>query len=117
MKTWGVTLSGIVLSIGGTQHNILVLLAALILSLSFWITESWYKMIQNGHMLRAKEIEDAIQNNQIDIKYPRIFGAYLEKTEKNRKENKWLKMMFYSQVMYPHVFLMLLIVIFLLKEL
>ncbi|WP_339137603.1 MAG: hypothetical protein WGN25_05885 [Candidatus Electrothrix sp. GW3-4] len=115
-KTWGVTLSGIVLSIGVTQHNISVLLAGFILSLSFWTTESWYKMIQNGHMLRAKEIENAIHNNQEDIKYPNIIDSYIKKMEQNRKEKKWLRMMFYSQVMYPHIFLMLLIVVFLIRE-
>jgi len=116
IKTWGVSLSGVVLSIGGAQHNVFVLLAALVLSVSFWVTESWYKMIQNGHTLRARELENAIQNKQDDVIYPRIFSAYMEKSEKNRTERKWLRMMCYSQVMYPHVFLVLLIISFLIKE-
>lgn len=117
IKTWGVTLAGIILSIGVAQSQILVLVAALILSLSFWLTESWYKLIQNGHMMRAKELEEAIQNNNMNIKYPRILGSYMEKAEVNRKKKKWLNMMFYSQVMYPHLFLILLIIASLIKEL
>ena len=105
MKAWGVTLAGIVLSAGVAQDNVLVLTASFVLSLSFWVTESWYKMIQNGHMQRAREIENAFHSSEfLAIKYPRIFGSYLEKSEQNRKEKKWLKMMFYSQVMYPHIF-------------
>lgn len=117
MKAWGVTLAGVVLSVGVAQDNVLVLIASFILSLSFWVTESWYKMIQNGHMQRAREIENALHSNElVSIKYPRILGSYLEKSEKNRNERKWLRMMFYSQVMYPHVFLSLLTVILLIRK-
>ena len=117
MKAWGVTLAGVVLSVGVAQDNVLVLTASFVLSISFWVTESWYKMIQNGHMQRAREIENALHSNEIVlIKYPRILGSYLEKSEKNRNERKWLRMMFYSQVMYPHIFLSLLTVILLIRK-
>lgn len=53
------------------------------------------KLIQNGHTLRAKEIEEALINNNFDIQHPRILGAYYEKSEINRNNNKWIKLMFF----------------------
>ena len=89
-----------------------MLIAASVLCLSFWVTEAWYKVIQNGHFKRVKELEDALQNDK-EIVFPRIYEAYIEKFSDNRKGKKWLKMMFYPQVMFPHVFVLSLIVLFL----
>ncbi len=115
IKAWNVTLSGLLLSFGISQEKFYVLVAASVLCFSFWITETWYKVIQNGHFLRAKEIENALRHN-LDISYPRIYGAYIEKFSTNKKTRKWVKMMFYPQVMLPHIFILILIFAFLIKS-
>jgi len=112
IKAWNVTLSGALIIYGVSQGEISVLIAASVFCLSFWVTEAWYKIIQNGHFKRVKEIEDALQNDT-EIIYPRIYGAYIEKFSDNRKGKKWVKMMFYPQVMSPHIFVLALIVLFL----
>lgn len=54
-------------------------------------------------MLRIKELEHAQQTNT-PVASQRIFQAYQEKGGSDAKEKRWKSVMFWPQIMLPHLF-------------
>jgi hypothetical protein len=106
IKAWGVTVSGTALGIAfsreGSVAVSMVAALALALSAAFWLTEVRFKLFQLGHMLRVAELEDALQNG-LNVPGPRIFSAFGEESVKNIQAKRWKSVVFWPQVMLPHI--------------
>jgi len=116
IKAWGVTVSGAAIGVAFSRDRPFgVFLVALTLSLAFWLTEVRYKLFQLGHMLRVSELEHALQN-KLPLSSPRIFSAFGEESRRNLQYKRWKSVMFWPQVMFPHLFFIALSIIFAVVE-
>ena len=107
IKTWGVTLSSVAIGLAFTQSSAPSFLIAFFLSVAFWLTEVRFKLFQLSHTLRAAELEDALSKG-IEIPTPRIQGAFVEESIRNMRVRRWRSVMFWPQVVLPHLFFVLL---------
>ena len=113
IKNWGVTVSGAAIGVGfskeaiGQNTQIVIFSIALILSLAFWITEVRFKLLQLAHIYRQSELEQALQDGRV-IPSPRILQAYGEGRSFDQVQKRWRSIMFWPQVMFPHVIFTLL---------
>ncbi|MEO0685702.1 MAG: hypothetical protein AAFY76_11830, partial [Cyanobacteria bacterium J06649_11] len=103
IKTWGVTVSGVAIGYGVREASAWVFFSAAILSFSFWMTESLFKVLQQDHLLRLTELEESLSGDSLDLPHPRIFRALSEQKNVNRQRHFWRRTMFWSHVMYPHI--------------
>ncbi len=103
IKKWGVTTSGIAIGAGIAEGQALVFLVALILSLSFWLTEVFFKLLQLGHTLRVSELEYALQTSS-EASGPRILGSFGEQRAADLRAKRWRTVLLWPQVMLPHIF-------------
>ena len=108
IKTWGVTVSGITVIHGIKEASAWIVFCTLILSISFWITEAIFKVLQQDHILRLSELENTLSDNSVNLPHPRIFRALKEQKHKNKERNFWKSAMFWNHVMYPHIIFTLL---------
>jgi hypothetical protein len=107
IKAWSVTASGAAIGVAFSQYkSIGIFIVAFALSLASWLTEVRFKLFQLGHMLRIKELESALQNNE-PVASPRIFQAYQERGSRDIKAKRWKSVMFWPQVMLPHLFFLI----------
>lgn len=106
IKTWGVTLSSAAIGLAFIQSSVPTFLIAFFLALSFWLTETRYKLFQLTHLLRVVELEDALRDN-LEIQAPRIYHAFGEESANNARVRRWRLVMFWPQVMLPHLFFVL----------
>jgi nitrate reductase NapE component len=106
IKAWGVTVSGAAAGVGVAQRSELTFFIAALLAIAFWFTEARHKVLQLDHMLRIGELEDALKLKEVptEIQTPRIFGALSEQKKNHRKNKKWLSVLFWPHVIFPHIF-------------
>lgn len=105
IKAWGVTVSGAAIGVGfSIGKPIQVFVVAFALSLAFWLTEVRFKLFQLGHMFRIAQLEEALQN-ETKIISPRIFRSFQEESSRNILVKRWRSVLFWPQVMFPHIFL------------
>jgi hypothetical protein len=104
IKAWGVTVSGAAIGVAFSRGGSLgVFIIAFSLSMAFWLTEVRFKLFQLAHMLRISELENALQNN-VALTSPRIFSAFGEQSRANLKSKRWKTLIFWPQIMLPHIF-------------
>ncbi|HMV51556.1 MAG TPA: hypothetical protein PLD20_10385 [Blastocatellia bacterium] len=117
IKNWGVTVSGAALGVSFSKDliaqdkQILVLIIALILAVAFWLTEVRFKLIQLAHIYRQLALEKAIQENTY-IQNPAILTSYGQGRSFDEKQKRWRLVMFWPQVMLPHIIFVSLSLIF-----
>ena len=104
IKGWGVTVSGAAAGFGSVEESSIVFLITAVLAFSFWLTEVRYKQFQLRHLQRVWEIENPTESGLSQLLAPRIFTAYGEERRKNVANKRWYTVMFWPQVMLPHVF-------------
>jgi hypothetical protein len=75
----------------------------LVLAGGFWITEVHFKMLQLGHMRRTSELESDLASVASRRPSPRIFGALYEERVVNMKSRRYRSVIWWPQVMFPHV--------------
>lgn len=107
IKTWGVTLSSAAIGWAFVQSSAPSFLIAFFLSLAFWLTEVRFKLLQLGHALRISELEDALSKGA-EIPTPRILTAFGEESYRNNLAARWRSVVFWPQVMFPHLFFVVL---------
>jgi hypothetical protein len=110
IKTWGVTLSSAALGLAFVQSSAPSFGIAFLLSLAFWLTEARYKLLQLNHTYRVAQLEDALSKG-VEMPTPRILGAFGDEAERNALTKRWRSVMFWPQVMLPHIFFILFSVI------
>lgn len=115
IKAWSVTVSGAAIGVALRENSRGVPIIAFALSLAFWLTEVRFKLFQLNHMLRVRELEDALRNN-LPVASPRMFTAFGEESRRNLQGKRWKSVMFWPQVMLPHLFFVGLSLIFILIE-
>jgi len=103
IKTWGVTVSAAALGLGIQMFSPGVLAVALVLAMSFWVTETHFKMLQLGHMRRVSELERSLSSAKSHEESPRIFGALAEERRTNIASKRVRRVIWWPQVMFPHV--------------
>ena len=103
IKTWGVSATGAIAAVGFANKAPIVLLLTSIIAGSFWITEMRFKLLQLGHTQRAAELERTLSSNENLSSCPRIMSAFGEQSSRNLKAHRWRSVLFWPQVMFPHV--------------
>jgi hypothetical protein len=104
IKTWSVTLSTFAIGISFTRPSAApILLAAVLLALSFWLVESRFKTLQLNHMVRATVLERYLSSDS-EKPSPLIFRSFAEAAAVNAKFKRWRKVMFWPHVALPHAF-------------
>ena len=104
IKILGVIISFATIGYGAYTESALVFFSASVLSLSFWLTEAFFKVLQQDHMLRLLELERQLSGNAKKQRpYPRLFRALRKRKKFNRERKYWRKAMVFDHVMYPHV--------------
>jgi hypothetical protein len=103
IKNWSVTLSGAALGLAFVQGSLPSFVIGFFLSIGFWLTETRYKVLQLNHMRRVLDLEKALQEN-MDIPAASILHTFREQSNLNNKQKKWVSVVFWPQVMFPHLF-------------
>ena len=106
IKAWGVSITAVALGIGLSKdviergYQIEVFLVALGLAISFWLTETRFKLFQLRHIPRYSALEKAIQDD-VYIKSPAILESF--GTGVRLEHARRLPVAFWPHVMFPHV--------------
>lgn len=103
IKNWGVTAIGIAATVGLANKAPIVFLLIAFISVGFWLTEVRFKLLQLGHTLRATELERILQEIRPNVSSPRILAAFGEESRRNIQLKRWQSVLFWPQVMFPHV--------------
>lgn len=107
IKNWGVTAFGVASAVGISNKAPAIFLLVSLISVGFWLTEVRFKLFQLGHTLRASELEQMLRSSSIEASYPRILSAFGEESRKNIQTERWRSVLFWPQVMLPHVIFVL----------
>lgn len=107
IKNWSVTLSGAAVGFAFVGSSTPSFLIAFILALGFWLTDVRFKLLQLGHITRTSELEKALSNDA-EIPTPQILTSYGRKADQDIRSRRWLSVLFWPQVMLPHVFFVVL---------
>lgn len=103
IKNWGVTAIGVAATIGLANKVPGAFLLVSFIAAGFWLTETRFKLLQLGHTLRAAELEQALRQPNPEEDSPRILSAFGEESRRNLKSGRWRSVLFWPQVMFPHV--------------
>jgi hypothetical protein len=103
IKNWGVTAIGVAATVGLANKAPIVFLLITFIAVGFWITEVRFKLLQLGHTLRATELERILQEVRLNTSSPRILAAFGEESRRNIQSKRWQSVLFWPQVMFPHV--------------
>ena len=103
IKNWGVTATGAIAAVGFANKAPIILLLTSIIAGGFWITEMRFKLLQLGHAQRASELERMLSSNENLSSSPRIMSAFSEQSSRNLKARRWRSVLFWPQVMFPHI--------------
>jgi|SRR5271165_956870 len=104
IKAWSVTTSmvGIATSFLYSDAVFLCLLSAFA-SLSFWITEAYWKYFQQCYYPCIREIEMALRAPQHQIAPLQINTSWSKANAKYREDRFLIKILLWPQIMLPHV--------------
>ena len=108
IKSWGITANSLAIAVGlGTQGlgwdgRIGVFLTVVALSLAFWLTETRFKLIQLAHVYRQSFLEQALQHD-VFAATPAILKSFGDGARLDRARRRWRSVMWWPQVMLPHV--------------
>ncbi len=101
IKAWSVTLaSAIAGSSAFTKENIILLFAALV-SLMFWFIDGYWKTFQYANYKRIKEIEAFMRGEKNDLDNLQI-GTSWGKSYHKGGIRRLFKMLFWPHVFLPH---------------
>jgi hypothetical protein len=103
IKNWGVTVIGVAATVGLANKAPSVFLLISFIAVGFWFTEVRFKLLQLGHTLRATELEQALREIRPSASSPRILAAFGEESRRNLQIARWRSVLFWPQVMFPHV--------------
>src|SRR5262249_4778647 len=81
----------------------LILLAAVLLALSFWLVECRFKTLQLNHTVRATALEGYLVADMAKPS-PLIFRSFAEAAAASARFRRWRKVMFWPHVALPHAF-------------
>jgi hypothetical protein len=108
IKAWGVSASAVTLGIGFSKdiiergYQIEVFVIALALATSFWLTETRFKLLQQGHIYRYSQLEKALQDDTY-IPSPAILASFGANRRLDDARSRWRSVAFWPHVMFPHV--------------
>jgi hypothetical protein len=103
IKNWGVTSIGVAATVGFASKSPLVFLVIPVIAVGFWLTEVRFKLLQLGHTRRATELEETLSGPKAAVRSPRILSAFGEESLRNLQTGRWRSVLFWPQVMFPHV--------------
>jgi hypothetical protein len=104
IKTWSATLGAGAIGISFTQSSTIpILLTAVLLTLSFWLVEARFKILQLNHLARAGALERYLSSEE-GKPSPLIFRSFSEAATANAKFKRWRKVLFWPHVALPHFF-------------
>lgn len=103
IKNWGVTAIGVAATVGLANKAPAVFLLTSLIAVGFWLTEVRFKLLQLGHTQRAAELEHALSEREPLSSSPRILSAFGEQSRRNLQAGRWRSVLFWPQVMFPHV--------------
>ena len=107
-KTWSITAGSASLVLGFRYSNRYIFIASGLLALSFWIIEIYFKIIQDSHIARLREIENCLKSKEIpDTFYPQILSSYVSNWRLNMQRNRWVRFTFRLSVMLPHALILI----------
>jgi hypothetical protein len=108
IKAWGVSASAFALGIGFSRdvvekgYQIEVFVVALALAISFWLTETRFKLLQQGHIYRYSLLEKALQDDSY-VTSPAILESFGANRRLDDARGRWRSVAFWPHVMFPHV--------------
>jgi hypothetical protein len=103
IKSWSATLGSLAIGTAFTRPatTLPLLGAAILLSVSFWVVEAVFKILQQNHVIRAGLLEHLLQQGGT-TPTPRILQSFAEAAVKNRQNRAWRRVMLWPHVAFPH---------------
>jgi hypothetical protein len=104
IKSWSATLGSLAVGTSFTRPAIAVpiLSAAILLSMSFWIVEARFKILQLNHVIRGGLLEHLLEEGE-QAPTPRILRSFAEASAFNRRYRRWRRVMLWPHVAFPHI--------------
>jgi hypothetical protein len=108
IKSWSATLGSLAVGTSFTRPAIAVpiLSAAILLSMSFWIVEARFKILQLNHVIRGGLLEHLLEEGE-QAPTPRILRSFAEASAFNRRYRRWRRVMLWPHVAFPHILFVL----------
>jgi hypothetical protein len=103
IKTWSVTLSSVAIGLSFARASAPLFIIGAFLALSFWIAEARHKILQLNHTLRITQLEKALSSDT-ELQTPLILSTFQQEAIKNADAHRWRSVMFWPQLMFPHIF-------------
>ena len=105
IKSWSATLGSLALGASLTAKPVIaagVLGVSALLSLSFWIVEAHFKVLQLNHVTRATMLEQLLGRRE-QTESPRILQSFAEAGLLHIVRKRWRKVFRWPHVAFPHV--------------
>ena len=113
IKTWGVTVTGAAIAVGfsggvaaSPGMQIVVFVIAFALALTFWFSETIFKMLQHAHTRRIQALEAAFSSGS-ELAGPAYLSSFMDAQAFDRKYRVWYGVFITPATALPHLIFLL----------